>query len=336
MRIVKLAYAFSVSISPTSASINIDQSVTFTANVSEGLEPYIYKWYLNGSLSGWYGSVVLFTPPSAGYYLIFVNVTGKTGATTKSNVASVTVYAQLPKASFTYDPPCPLKDQLIVFNASTSTPDGGLIQSYEWDFSDGENGTGKITSHSYASEGVYLVTLRITDCENMTDTEQKQLIVCFSPPRSPIAFFTENPKMPYVNDIIVFDASDSIPGFDGISNCSITEYSWDFDSDGSIDLLTSSPNATYSYEASGTYTVVLAVYAPSSIENPAYYPYDTVSEIKTVVTPIVGGDIILLKAGESKPQSPTRVYAWIGLVSLIISIAAVSAVHIKHRKKQQT
>ena len=50
------------------------------------------------------------------------------------------------------------------FNAtsSTATP-GRTITSYEWDFGDGTRKSGVTTSHDFDDDGVYLVTLTVTD-----------------------------------------------------------------------------------------------------------------------------------------------------------------------------
>ena len=45
---------------------------------------------------------------------------------------------------------------------STSSDDGWLI-SEEWDFGDGENATGTVVDHAFASAGIYTVTLTVTD-----------------------------------------------------------------------------------------------------------------------------------------------------------------------------
>ena len=47
----------------------------------------------------------------------------------------------------------------ITFNGSGST---GSITSYEWDFGDGNTGTGEIVTHSYVGDGTYVVNLTVT------------------------------------------------------------------------------------------------------------------------------------------------------------------------------
>lgn len=51
------------------------------------------------------------------------------------------------------------------FSANASGPD---IESYEWDFGDGANGTGVETNHTYTSAGNFTVFLNVTDSEGRT------------------------------------------------------------------------------------------------------------------------------------------------------------------------
>jgi hypothetical protein len=83
---------FTVSISPASATMDVGQSKTFTSSVSWGTPPYTYQWCLNGSSVGTNSSSWTFTPSSAGYYTVYINVTDSTNKEVKSNVAAVTVY----------------------------------------------------------------------------------------------------------------------------------------------------------------------------------------------------------------------------------------------------
>jgi hypothetical protein len=53
----------------------------------------------------------------------------------------------------------------------------GDIVSYEWDFGDGHQGTGVKCSHYYEKEGVYDITLTVTDNDGLTDTDTTQVTV---------------------------------------------------------------------------------------------------------------------------------------------------------------
>lgn len=67
---VKTAYASCVLISPSSASITFDESVTMNSTISGGEPPYNYTWYLNGSRTAWNSSSVVFTPFLEGFFVI--------------------------------------------------------------------------------------------------------------------------------------------------------------------------------------------------------------------------------------------------------------------------
>ena len=75
-----------------------------------------------------------------------------------------------PIANFRYSPEHPLLTQTITFNASASYDPDGVITTYEWDFGDETNGTGKVTTHAYSSVGSYNVTLTITDDDGATNS----------------------------------------------------------------------------------------------------------------------------------------------------------------------
>ena len=53
----------------------------------------------------------------------------------------------------------------------------GNITNYEWDFGDGSNGVGEITTHVYLFAGNYIVILRVTDDDGAQDSIFKILVV---------------------------------------------------------------------------------------------------------------------------------------------------------------
>jgi PKD repeat protein len=52
----------------------------------------------------------------------------------------------------------------------SSDPDGDVL-TYAWDFGDGGTGTGSTPAHAYAAEGVYNVTLVVTDPDGLSDDD---------------------------------------------------------------------------------------------------------------------------------------------------------------------
>jgi PKD repeat protein len=319
---VNAVYAFSVSISPTSAYITLDESVTFTSTISGGVEPYTYRWYLNGTITSWNTSEAIFTPSLDGYYLIYMEVTDNSHVTVRSNNATVTVYPPIPEANFTYTPTYPLKSQTVTFNGSNSTPGAHIanIVSYEWSFGDGTSANGIIVTHSYTASGVYNVTLNVTNCFGYWDIESKLVIVI--QPHGPTAIFTPIPEIQHAHIPIMFDASSSLPGWNGTHEMPITEYYWDF-GDGT-NATTTTPIAYHTYSSYGTYYVTLTVRAPGATP-------ETDSTIRKVIVllyqPVGGYAIQTEGCGKTEPIAP-----YLALVAVL----AMSFTATKHKLQKRT
>ena len=68
-----------------------------------------------------------------------------------------------PTASFTANPPTGAEPLPVDFDASASSDPDGNITSYEWEFGDGNTGTGATISHTYTDDGTYTAKLTVTD-----------------------------------------------------------------------------------------------------------------------------------------------------------------------------
>jgi PKD repeat protein len=118
----------------------------------------------------------------------------------------------------------------VSFDGSGSVDPDGTIVSYDWDFGDSNSGTSVSPTHSYASPGMYTVSLTtVTDNHGLTDTANTTSVITeinFPP--------VANPNGPYSGTVgipIFFDGSGSVDP-DG----TIVSYDWDF-GDGTLAMV---------------------------------------------------------------------------------------------------
>ena len=110
----------------------------------------------------------------------------------------------------------------IKFDGSRSTSAGGAINSYEWNFGDGETGAGPKPVHTYIKPGKFKVTLTITgNVKSNCDISSIDNIIV-TVVDGPFASFASRDSVAE-NSEQVFDASASSTRFGNI-----IEYNWDF------------------------------------------------------------------------------------------------------------
>jgi PKD repeat protein len=110
----------------------------------------------------------------------------------------------------------------VEFDGSKSTDVDGIVNSYEWDFGDGESGGGVNPIHIYNKPGTYKVSLTITgdvkgECDNLSKDDLNVTVI-----EAPIASFTSRDSIPD-NYETIFNASLS-----STSAGKIIKYEWDF------------------------------------------------------------------------------------------------------------
>lgn len=155
-----------------------------------------------------------------------------------------------PRAAFTSSSGNPQVNTPVSFDGSASSePAPGKISSYSWNFGDGSSGSGQTVFHTYASPGVYTVSLTVSDGTN-NDTVS-QLLIVHGLPSAAFAVPTVNRA---AGSPISFDGSPSSE-----PNGSISTYSWNF-GDGSPAVGGAKPS--HAYARAGTYTVRLTVADP--------------------------------------------------------------------------
>ena len=215
-----------------------------------------------------------------------------------------------PTASFTWTPSIPEVGQTVTFDASASAPNGGTIIDYAWNFGDGSISHGQIVVHAYNSPGTYIITLNVTDSNGLWDVEQKQITVV--QPHGPKADFKAVPETARVGESIKFDASASLPGWNGTHTMPITEYRWNF-GDGNV-TITSQPVVYHRYSTAGNYYVTLTVYAPGATPET-----DSTTRKVSVFAVPVGGQSVSIET--SQTRRGLEIYAMV--VAIITATFAV-------------
>ncbi|MFC2039272.1 PKD domain-containing protein, partial [Chloroflexota bacterium] len=134
----------------------------------------------------------------------------------------------------------------VAFDGSSSSDDGTIV-SYEWDFDDGSSGAGETTSHVYADNGTYTVTLTVTDNNEATDTDAATVTIDNIAPTvnaGPDETVDEG-------DTVSFSGSFTDPG-----SADTHTIEWDF---GDSSTASGTLTTTHVYADNGSYTVALTV-----------------------------------------------------------------------------
>jgi PKD repeat protein len=244
---------------------SLEKSTTFNITRGPGTVDFeAPNLDIPSSLGSYNVSYKLSPESKNGTYRVYA--TGESGAmrASQSTTFQVEAAGNPPQASFTFTPSQPYVNQVARFDASASSPEGydDAIVRYEWKFGD-DNSTiilsGNKTNpppstvqHTFVTNGTYIVTLNVTDTENLWCTTSKQITI--RPPTGPTADFTWT----RVGNLTVgFDASSSLPGWNGTGEALITSYKWDF---GDFNTTTvSAATIIHQYATEGNYSVTLTV-----------------------------------------------------------------------------
>lgn len=86
----------------------------------------------------------------------------------------------IPVATISSHPSFLNASEIVIFSAVGSYDPDGEIVTYYWDFGDGSASSGPEVSHSYAEQGVYITTLKVTDDRGLHSIDMVETIVLSS------------------------------------------------------------------------------------------------------------------------------------------------------------
>jgi PKD repeat protein len=211
-----------------------------------------------------------------GVYLVKLTVTDDKGKMNYERIA-ITVTNPSPVASFSIGDDSPTVGDEISFTAESSYDPNGTIVSYEWNFGDGDTGTGAETTHAYSDIGYYIVILTVTDNDGATTVVRHAVDVkeddgscsgghCGGPD-IPLAVITGLPSCAGGKTGVPIELDGSASrAADGY----IVSYRWEF-GDGQT---ATGERVTHTYQQSGRYVVTLTVTDDAGTKGVAYGSID--------------------------------------------------------------
>ena len=231
----------------------------FTANITSGCGPLSvsftdqstnnptqWNWdFGNSNNSSLQNPSALYTLP--GTYTITLIATNGSGSDTLVSMAYIIVF-QSPIAAISADTTngcVPLNVQF----SDASVPGSGSIDSWLWDFGDGNVSTSQNPFHQYMLTGGFSVSLTVADTNGCQNTVFESNYINLSTPGS--AIISGGPI-----DTCVFPLTASFGDLSTPGSSPIVNWLWDF-GDGSPTSTSQNPN--HNYSVSGSYDVTLVI-----------------------------------------------------------------------------
>jgi PKD repeat protein len=156
--------------------------ITFNASAPYSYDPdgtiINYTWdFGDGNITSVSNSTIPHTYLNNDTYTVKLTVTDNDNLS-NSATKNITIKVSSPKAVFSITSPRPWPgpyyvNETLTFDATNSTPDGGSISGYIWDFGDGTEGNGSVIDHSFKEPGIYNVILTVFDEKGLIDIEFK-------------------------------------------------------------------------------------------------------------------------------------------------------------------
>ncbi|MCK4569661.1 MAG: PKD domain-containing protein, partial [Bacteroidales bacterium] len=223
---------------------------------------------------------------------------GPCGDDTSYMVLTVDTVPTVDFTTMPVDTACFLVD--ITFTGSADI----TINTWNWDFGDGNFGSGQIVTHAYTAPGTYNITLLVISDFGCVDSITYTRIIT-----DPLIYFSHIPSPSCENDMVSFDGLGDIVTY--------ADWIWDF---GDATPQDTGRNVSHIYPNFGTYTVTLTVcnqdttYDHTVLETCdadagsneiicEYYPYEFINS--TILPTVISSDSLRWIGGLGTFDDPT-------------------------------
>jgi len=238
--------------SPTSGCAPLSVQYTSTSSTNAAT----YSWQFPGGApanSTAQNPTVIYTTP--GTYSVTLTVGNAAGTNSATQQSYITVNT-VPTVGFTSS----TNGTSVSFTNTSSN-----ATSYSWAFGDGNGSTATNPTHTYATDGVYTVTLTATNpCGTVTSTSSVTIVT------PPTANFTASPTSGCAPLTVQYTST---------SSTNAATYSWQFP--GGTPANSTAQNPTVIYTTPGTYSVTLTVGNAAGTNSATQQSYVTVNTVPT-------------------------------------------------------
>jgi PKD repeat protein len=218
------------------AFATVPTNVIFVDN-SRGSAPLTYQWdFGDGATSTEPNPTHTYT--TRGSFTVKLTVTNVYGSSTETKYNFISIGME-PKSAFTAQPENGKVPMVVKFTDQSE----GRVESWVWDFGDGERSTEKDPVHTYLTAGTYNVMMTASNEYGSSETIKPGFITVAGPLKSK---FTANPTSGHVPVTVKF--SDNSLG-------SPTSWNWDF-GDG---VTSTEQNPTHTFTKGNRYEIKLEI-----------------------------------------------------------------------------
>ncbi len=285
---------------PTTGSEGVSVSFVGVATDPGSFDTLTYAWsWGDGETST--GASASHTWATEGSYTVTLTVTDDDGGTVSTS--QTMVIANVAPVIGSISATSPLAEGETATFTGTATDVAGDTLTYTWDYGDGTTGTGDSSTHAYADNGSYTVTLTVTDDSGATDVSTTTLTVSNADP------VIGSGSWPTTG------AEDIAVDFVGVATDAGTTdtltYTWNW-GDGTT---STGATASHTWAEDGAYTVTLTVTdddggSTTTTQEMVISNVAPVITSITATTPLIEGDTGAFAGMATDVATDTITYTW--------------------------